>query len=151
MLRFFLKRVLFGIPVLIAVATLTFIIMHWVPGGPFDSEKILPPEIIANIESKYHLDEPVQIQYLLYMKQLLQGDLGPSYKYIGRDVSDILRDTFPVSFALGMCSVLVVLGLGLSNLTVGIFNNLTVFTPTLGVSSFASNKDCNSLIVFCLG
>ena len=69
MLRFFLKRVLFGIPVLIAVATLTFIIMHWVPGGPFDSEKILPPEIIANIESKYHLDEPVQIQYLLYMKQ----------------------------------------------------------------------------------
>ena len=113
MLRFFLKRVLFGIPVLVAVATLTFIIMHSVPGGPFDSEKILPPEIIANIESKYHLDEPVQIQYLLYMKQLLQGDLGPSYKYIGRDVSDILRDTFPVSFVLGMCAVLVVLGLGL--------------------------------------
>jgi len=112
MLRFFLRRVLLGIPVLITVATLTFLIMHLVPGGPFDSDKILPPEIIANIESKYHLDEPIEIQYLLYMKQLLQGDLGPSYKYIGRDVSDILRDTFPVSFTLGMCAVLIVLGLG---------------------------------------
>ena len=112
MLRFLLRRVLLGIPVLVAVATLTFLIMHWVPGGPFDSEKILPPAIIANIEAKYHLDQPVGIQYLLYMKQLLQGDLGPSYKYIGRDVSDILRDTFPVSFTLGMCAVLVVLGMG---------------------------------------
>ena len=112
MLRFLLRRLLLGIPVLVAVATLTFLIMHWVPGGPFDSEKILPPAIIANIEAKYHLDQPVGIQYLLYMKQLLQGDLGPSYKYIGRDVSDILRDTFPVSFTLGMCAVLVVLGMG---------------------------------------
>ena len=112
MLRFLLRRVLLGIPVLVAVATLTFLIMHWVPGGPFDSDKILPPAIIANIEAKYHLDQPVGIQYLLYMKQLLQGDLGPAYKYIGRDVSDILRDTFPVSFTLGMCAVLVVLGMG---------------------------------------
>ena len=112
MLRFLLRRVLLGIPALVAVATLTFLIMHWVPGGPFDSEKILLPAIIANIEAKYHLDQPVGIQYLLYMKQLLQGDLGPSYKYIGRDVSDILRDTFPVSFTLGMCAVLVVLGMG---------------------------------------
>ena len=112
MLRFLLRRLLLGIPVLVAVATLTFLIMHWVPGGPFDTEKILPPAIIANIEAKYHLDQPVGIQYLLYIKQLLQGDLGPSYKYIGRDVSDILRDTFPVSFTLGMCAVLVVLGMG---------------------------------------
>ena len=113
MLRFVFRRILLGIPVLVTVATLTFLIMHWVPGGPFDSEKILPPEIIANIEAKYHLDEPIEIQYLLYLKQIMHGDLGPSYKYIGRDVSDILRDTFPVSFALGMCAVLVVLGLGI--------------------------------------
>lgn len=112
MLRFVLRRVLLGIPVLVTVATITFVIMHWVPGGPFDTEKILPPEIIANIEAKYHLDKPVPIQYLLYMKQLLRGDLGPSYKYLGRDVSDIIRDTFPVSFTLGLCAVVVVLGLG---------------------------------------
>ena len=98
MLVFLLRRVLLGIPVLIAVATLTFIIMHSVPGGPFDNDKILPPAIIANIEAKYHLDEPIEIQYLLYLKQIVQGDLGPSDKYIGRDVSDILRDTFLVSY-----------------------------------------------------
>ena len=112
MLRFIVRRILLGIPVLVTVATITFLIMHWVPGGPFDTEKILPPEIIANIEAKYHLDKPVPMQYLLYMKQLVQGDLGPSYKYLGRDVSDIIRDTFPVSFILGLCAVVVVLGLG---------------------------------------
>ena len=113
MLRFIIRRVLLGIPVLVTVATLTFFIMHVVPGGPFDTEKILPPEIIANIEAKYHLDKPLPLQYLLYMKQLLQGDLGPSYKYLGRDVSDIIRDTFPVSLSLGLCAILVVLGLGI--------------------------------------
>ena len=112
MLRFIFRRILLGIPVLVTVATLTFLIMHWVPGGPFDTEKILPPEIKANIEAKYHLDKPVSIQYILYMKQLFQGDLGPSYKYLGRDVSDIIYDTFPVSFTLGLCAVFVVLGLG---------------------------------------
>ena len=112
LLRFIFRRVLLGVPVLVTVATLTFFIMHWVPGGPFDTEKILPPEIIANIEAKYHLDQPLPIQYLLYMKQLVQGDLGPSYKYLGRDVSDIILDTFPVSFTLGLCAVVVVLGLG---------------------------------------
>ena len=113
MIRFIVRRILSGIPVLITVATLTFLIMHWVPGGPFDTDKILPPEIIANIEAKYHLDKSLPVQYLLYMKQLLQGDLGPSYKYLGRDVSDIILDTFPVSFVLGLCAVLVVLGLGI--------------------------------------
>ena len=113
MLRFIIRRVLLGIPVLVTVATITFFIMHVVPGGPFDTEKILPPEIIANIEAKYHLDKPLPLQYLLYMKQLAQGDLGPSYKYLGRDVSDIIRDTFPVSFTLGLFAVLVVLGLGI--------------------------------------
>jgi oligopeptide transport system permease protein len=112
MLRFIFRRIILGIPVLVTVATLTFLIMHWVPGGPFDTEKILPPEIKANIEAKYHLDKPVSLQYILYMKQLFQGDLGPSYKYLGRNVSDIIYDTFPVSFTLGLCAVFVVLGLG---------------------------------------
>ncbi len=112
MLRFIFRRILLGIPVLVTVATLTFLIMHWVPGGPFDTEKILPPEIKANIEAKYHLDKPVYLQYILYIKQLFNGDLGPSYKYLGRDVSDIIYDTFPVSFTLGLCEVIVVLGLG---------------------------------------
>jgi ABC-type dipeptide/oligopeptide/nickel transport system permease component len=102
MWMYFFKRLMHGIPVLLTVATLTFGIMHMVPGGPFDTEKKLPPEIIANIEAKYHLDKPVWQQYLLYMKQILQGDMGPSYKYIGRDVSDIILEAFPVSLTLGL-------------------------------------------------
>lgn len=112
MLTYFFKRVLHGIPVLVVVATLTFVIMRLVPGGPFDEEKKLPPEILANIQAKYHLDEPVITQYLLYLKQLAQGDMGPSYKYIGRDVTDIISDTFPVSITLGLLAIFVVVGVG---------------------------------------
>lgn len=114
MIRFILHRLAWGIPVLWLVATVTFVLMHVVPGGPFDQEKPLPPEIRANIDAKYHLDQPVLIQYLFYLKDLLHGDLGPSYKYIGRGVNDIIRDTFPVSMQLGLWAVLisVVLGVG---------------------------------------
>ena len=140
MLKYFFKRLLHGIPVLIAVATLTFIIMRLVPGGPFDEDKKLPPEILANIQAKYHLDQPVIIQYLLYLKQLIQGDMGPSYKYIGRDVTDIISDTFPVSITLGLLAMLVVVGVGVP---VGVWSayrqnsivdHVCVFFATLGIS-----------------
>ncbi len=140
MLRYFCKRVLHGIPVLITVATLTFLIMHLVPGGPFDTEKKLPPQIIANIEAKYHLDKPLAVQYLLYMKQVLQGDLGPSYKYIGRDVSAIIKDSFPVSLTLGLCAVLVVIGVGIPAGILSAYrrdsalDRTCVFLATLGIS-----------------
>ena len=140
MLKYFLKRLLHGIPVLMVVATLTFIIMRLVPGGPFDEEKKLPPEILANIHSKYHLDESVMTQYLLYLKQLVQGDMGPSYKYLGRDVTDIISDTFPVSITLGLLAMLVVVGVGVP---VGVWSayrqnsiidHTCVFFATLGIS-----------------
>ncbi len=113
MLGYFFKRILHGLPVILVVATLTFLILRVVPGGPFDRDKKLPPEILANIEAKYHLDKPVFQQYLIYLGQVVQGDLGPSYKYVGRNVSDILSETFPVSLTLGLCAVLVTLGLGI--------------------------------------
>ncbi|MFQ5449222.1 MAG: ABC transporter permease, partial [Nitrospinaceae bacterium] len=140
MLVYFFKRILHGIPVLIVVATLTFGIMHLVPGGPFDTEKKLPPEIMANIEAKYHLDQPLVTQYLLYMKQVMQGDLGPSYKYIGRDVSTIILDTFPVSLTLGLCAVAVVIGLGVPAGILSayrknsVWDRTCVFVATLGIS-----------------
>lgn len=114
MILFVLKRLLWGIPVFLVVATLTFGIMHVVPGGPFDKEKPLPPEIKANVEAKYHLDRPVWEQYLRYLFGLIQGDLGPSYKYLGRNVKDIIYDTLPVSFELGLWAVLfsLVFGVG---------------------------------------
>jgi oligopeptide transport system permease protein len=140
MLTYLLKRLLYGVPVLFAVVTLTFVIMHVVPGGPFDKDKKLPPEIMANIEAKYHLDKPLLEQYLLYIRQMLKGDLGPSYKYPGRDVTDIIRDTFPVSMKLGLCAVLVTLGLGIPAGIVSaykqnsILDRLCILFATFGIS-----------------
>lgn len=112
MLTLILKRLLWGIPVLWAVATITFIIMHVVPGGPFDTEKQLPPEIKANIEEKYHLDKPIHEQYFLYLGNLVMGDLGPSYKYTGRSVNDVIKDTFPVSIKLGLIAFILAIIIG---------------------------------------
>jgi oligopeptide transport system permease protein len=73
-----LKRVFHGFLVLWVVATLTFVLLRLAPGGPFDSERKLPPEVIANLEAKYHLDEPVWQQYLRYLTGITRGDFGPS-------------------------------------------------------------------------
>ncbi len=113
MIRFVIKRILQGIPVLIAVSLITFFVMRAAPGGPFDKDKKLPPEILANIEAKYHLDKPLWSQYLYYVGGLLKGDFGPSYKYVGRDVSEIILETFPVSFVLGVCALIVIIGVGI--------------------------------------
>ncbi len=105
MIALILKRVLLAIPVLLVVASLTFVLVRIVPGGPFDADKNLPPEIIANLNAKYHLDKPVPEQYFLYLGRLAQGDLGVSYKYVNRTVNDILSDAFPVSLQLGTISL----------------------------------------------
>ncbi len=101
MIRYTLWRVLQSIPVLLIVASITFALLRFLPGGPFEREKALPPEILRNIEARYHLDEPLGRQYLRYLADLARGDLGPSYKYVGRDVTQILREAFPVSLQLG--------------------------------------------------
>ncbi len=101
MFSFVLKRFLHGVGVLWVVVTLTFVLMHVAPGGPFDRERRLPPEVMANIAAKYHLDEPWPSQYIRYLKGVAQGDLGPSYKYLDRSVGDIIAETFPTSALLG--------------------------------------------------
>ena len=85
MKQYVLRRVALAIPTLFIVSLIVFSMMRLMPGGPFDKDKKLPPEILANIEAKYHLDKPLYQQYLLYIRQILKGDLGPSYKYLGRD------------------------------------------------------------------
>jgi oligopeptide transport system permease protein len=87
------------------VITLTFAFLRIVPGGPFDKERKLPPEIEANVKAKFHLDEPLLSQYTRYLCAIARGDLGPSFKYLGRSVNDILRDTFPVSAQLGLLAL----------------------------------------------
>ncbi len=97
------------------VATITFLLLRLIPGGPFTGtgNKTLPPEIIANLESKYHLNEPLLSQYALYLKGLLKGDLGPSLKYINRSVNEILFASLPISFLLGVMALLIAIPAGL--------------------------------------
>ncbi len=92
---------------LFVVITATFFLMKLMPGGPFDSEKPLPPEIKANLEAKYGLDKPLHEQYAMYLGDLLKGDLGPSMKYKGRDVQEIIGYSFPTSAKLGTSVVIV--------------------------------------------
>ena len=101
MISLLLKRVVHAVIVVWIVATLTFVLLRLAPGGPFDSERKLPPEVIANLEAKYHLDEPILQQYIRYLLGLVRADLGPSYKYLDRGVTDIIRDTLPTSVLLG--------------------------------------------------
>jgi len=100
-IRYALGRLLAGVLVLWVVATLTFALLRFLPGGPFDKERTLPPEIMRNLERRYSLDGSLSEQYLDYLGGLARGDFGPSYKYVGRDVADILREALPVSLQLG--------------------------------------------------
>lgn len=112
MTRYLGSRLLQGAVVLWVVATLTFVLLRLVPGGPFDREKALPPEVLRNVEARYHLDRPLLVQYGLYLQGLARGDLGPSYKYVTRDVTGILRDALPVSLLLGSVALALALGIG---------------------------------------
>jgi len=123
-----------------AVATITFFLMHTVPGGPFDSEKKFPPEILKNIQAKYHLDQPLWKQYGIYLSDLSRLKFGPSFKYRNRQVEDILADTFPVSMYLGFWALLLAVSFGISAGIVSalrqnqFFDRIAIFLATLGIS-----------------
>ena len=140
MLTFLLKRLFHGLAVIWVVATLTFILLRLAPGGPFDRERKLPPEVLANIEAKYHLDEPLSRQYLRYLTGILHADLGPSYKYLDRGVKEIILDTLPTSVFLGLLALVFALMVSFpTGLIAAYFRNswidrLALLTATLGIS-----------------
>jgi len=101
MTAFILRRILGAIPTLWIIVTFSFFMMRIAPGGPFDRERIVPPEVRKNIEAKYHLDEPLYKQYWRYMKDILHGDLGPSFKTPDWTVNEVIARTLPVSLILG--------------------------------------------------
>lgn len=113
MKNFFISRLLQAIPTLFVIATLTFFMTRFAPGGPFDSDKAIPEEIKIKLQSHFGLNLPLFDQYLLYMKNLLAGDLGPSFKYVGWDVSELIQLAFPVSLSLGVSALLIALLIGL--------------------------------------
>ncbi|WP_298702937.1 ABC transporter permease [uncultured Veillonella sp.] len=101
MAQYIVKRLLGALVVMWAIITITFLLMRAIPGGPFTEEKKLPPQIKATIEATYHLNDPLWQQYTDYMSHVAQFDLGPSYKYIGRSVNEIIGESFPISAQLG--------------------------------------------------
>jgi oligopeptide transport system permease protein len=155
MFSLIIKRALSSIPVLFIVATLTFLMVRIVPGGPFDAEKSLPPEIVANIKAKYHLDKPVHEQYFLYMSRLARGDLGVSYKYVNRTVNDILGKALPVSAQLGFLglTIAILVGVPLGTIaavrrgTAGDVGAMLMATIGISVPSFL----VGALLIFVFG
>ena len=107
-----LRRLLGAVPTLFVIVTLTFFMMRAAPGGPFDANRRLPPEVEHNIEAAYHLDKPVWQQYLIYLDGLAHGDLGPSFKNKDYTVAQLIGIGLPVSAALGLWAMAIALALG---------------------------------------
>ena len=105
MLAYALRRTLWAVPTILAVVTVCYLLLHFTPGGPFDTEKQLSAATLANLNAKYHLDEPLWKQYLLYLNALLHGDLGPSFRYVDWSVNDLVKKALPVSLGVGGVSI----------------------------------------------
>ena len=113
MIRFAAVRLLQAIPVLFGVITITFILIHSAPGGPFSADKAVPPEVLIALEEKYDLNLPLWQQYFGYLEDLISGDFGPSFKYPGRNVSELIASAFPTTAELALYSMIVAIVIGL--------------------------------------
>jgi len=113
MLKFLLSRIAQAVPVLLVVVTATFFLVHAAPGGPFSADKAVPPEVIEALEAQYKLDQPVWRQYISYLGDILSGDFGPSFKYPGRSVNELIMAGIPITAELAFYAMLVALGIGI--------------------------------------
>jgi oligopeptide transport system permease protein len=102
-----------AIPTLLIIVTATFFLMRAAPGGPFDQEQTLPPEIMANLQRAYGLDQPIWTQYGRYLKALMHGDFGPSFKYKDFTVTELIGQGFPVTLQLGVIAMALALSVGI--------------------------------------
>ena len=140
MSKYILKRIVSSIVTLWVVVTATFILAHVIPGGPFDREKVLPPEILKNIQERYNLDKSLLWQYQDYIGDLIKLDLGPSFQQRGTSVNDIINRGFPVSAKLGAVAVSISLVFGIILGIISAYkqgkwqDNLAMFISTLGVT-----------------
>jgi len=112
MLEYFFRRLLGAIPTIFIIILVSFFLIRLAPGGPFDFDKTLAPEIQANLNAKFHLDEPVYVQFGYYLKDILQGDFGPSFQYKNYTVTELIAQGFPVSVQLGLSAMALALLLG---------------------------------------
>ncbi len=140
MTGYLVRRLLWLVPVLFFVATITFLLMHNVPGGPWSQDRPFPPQVEANLNKKYNLDKPLLQQYGIYLRDLVHGDLGVSFAQRGRPVSDMIKSGLKKTAALGILSFIVAAAVGLTLGTVAAFNQngpadyICVFFATIGAS-----------------
>jgi oligopeptide transport system permease protein len=129
------SRLLGLIPTLLVLITIAFFLIRMAPGGPFDSEKILPPEIRANLDVKYHLDEPLIKQYFRYLGQIITLDFGPSFQYKDWTVNELIARGFPVSLTIGGLAILLAFTLGtLIGIVAAMRQNTAVDYSIMGVA-----------------
>lgn len=114
MLKFIAKRIFEAIPTMLVLITVSFFLMRFAPGNPFSSERPLPPEVMANIEAKYGLDKPVFEQYTTYLTNVVQGDFGPSFKYLDYTVNELISVALPVSAKVGFIAFIFTVILGVT-------------------------------------
>ena len=112
MLSLIWKRLITVIPVLFAVITITFLMVHSAPGGPFDADRVVSPDILLQLNERYNLDAPLWEQYFSYLGNVLQGDFGPSFRYPGRSVTELIFTGLPVTFELAIYSIIFAVFIG---------------------------------------
>ena len=112
MIQLILKRLFTYIPVLLVVVIITFLMVHAAPGGPFDAERVASPEIIEKLNEAYNLDKPIHVQIYNYLFNAIQGDFGPSFKYPGRSVTELIMSGLPTTIELAIYSILFAIFLG---------------------------------------
>ena len=112
MIQLILKRLFTYIPVLLVVVIITFLMIHAAPGGPFDAERVASPEIIDKLNEAYNLDKPIHVQIYNYLFNAIQGDFGPSFKYPGRSVTELIMSGLPTTIELAIYSILFAIFLG---------------------------------------
>jgi len=114
MFRFAITRLLQAVPVILVVISITFLLVHAAPGGPFSADKAVPPEVLKALEAQYNLDQPLWQQYMGYLGDVVRGDFGPSFKYPGRSVNELIASGLPATAELAFYAMLVALIIGAS-------------------------------------
>ena len=127
MFSIFFRRLFIAVPVILIVTTITFFLIRLAPGGPFDADKVVPPEVLKNLNATYNLDAPVLVQYKDYMINLAQGDFGPSFRYPGRSVTEMIFTGLPTTFELAFYAILIAIFIGiLSGVTAAVKRNTSL-------------------------
>jgi oligopeptide transport system permease protein len=140
MTRFIIRRILWLVPILLFVSLITFTLMHVTPGGPWDKDKPVSAQVAANLNAKYNLDKPAWQQYVLYMGNALHGDLGPSFTYQDRSVTQIILSGLPTTASLGVLAALlaVLIGVPLGVIAATRQNSMIDYTALAFGTVFAS-------------